>query len=85
MTKSEDAMSGKTVTQTKTITEYDKGQASISSGQVGRGERVNTRNNTRNYAASTNKDYKGEIEAFGSMLALKYEKVELKKYFDVFR
>ena len=29
--------------------------------------------------------YKGEIEEFGSVIVLKYQKIELKKYFDVFR
>ena len=42
-------------------------------------------NNTRDSVKITNKQYKGEIEAFGAVLALKYEKVYLKKYFDVFR
>ena len=33
----------------------------------------------------TNKYYKGEIESFGAVLALKHDKVELKKSFYVFR
>ena len=35
--------------------------------------------------SSTNKYYKGEIEAFGDVFALNYDKVALKKLFDVFR
>ena len=42
-------------------------------------------NNTRNSKTSTNKYHKGGIEAFGAVLTLKYEKVELKKSFDVFK
>ena len=57
----------------ETSTEYDKVQTSTSSGQGCCGDRVNAKNNTRNFMASTNKDYKGEIEAFGAVLAPKYE------------
>ena len=35
--------------------------------------------------ASTSKYYKGVIEAFGAVLALNYDKVELNKSLDVFR
>ena len=70
---------------TKTGTESDKGQTSKSPGRRGRGDRGKSRNNTRNSAASTNKDYKGGIEEFGDVIMLKYEKVQLNKYFDVFR
>ena len=70
---------------TKTSTKYGKGQTSTSSVQGGPGDRGNTRNNTRNSTASTKKYYKCEIVAFGAVLALKYEKVELLKSFDVFR
>ena len=85
MTKSEYATSGTTVAQTKNSTESDKGRISTSSGQRVRRYRVNSSNNTRNLAASTNKDYNGEVEASGYFLALKYDKIELKKAFDVFR
>ena len=70
---------------TKTCTESDKVQTINSSVQGGHGDSNNARNNTRNSAASTNKDYKVEIEAFGAVLALSYQKVELNKSFDVFR
>ena len=67
------------------MTEYDKGQTRTSSSRGGCGYIRKARNNTRYSAASTNKDYKGGIEAFGDVLALKYEKVELNKSFDMFR
>ena len=85
MDESEDTTSGKTVEQTETSAEYDKGCTGTSTGTVGRGERGNANNNTRDSSESTSKYYNGGIEAFGAVLALKYEKVELKKYFDVFR
>ena len=75
MTKSEDATSGTTVAQTKTITESYKGLASPLSGRGGCGDRGNSKNNSINSAASTSKYYRGEIEACGYVLALKYEKV----------
>ena len=56
-----------------------------SSGLGGRGDIGNARNNTRDSMSSTNKYYKGEIEAFGDVFALNYDKVALKKLFDVFR
>ena len=46
---------------------------------------LNARNNTRNSAASNNKDYKGGIYAFGDTLAVKYDKLELKEYFGIFK
>ena len=70
MTESEDATSGTTVAHTKTCTEFDKVQKSTSSVQEGHGDSNNARNNTRNSAASNNKDYKVEIEAFRAVLAL---------------
>ena len=79
MTESEDSTSGTTVAQKKTRTESNKGQKITLPGQEGHGNGLNARNNTRNSAASNNKYYKGEIEAFVAVLALKYEKVELKK------
>ena len=75
MAESEDTMSGTTVAYTETSAESDKRQIRTSAGRVGRGDRVNTRNNTRAFSASTSKYYKGEIEVFGSVLALKNEKV----------
>ena len=83
--ESEDATSGKTIAQTKTSTESDKGHMRTFSGRGGRGDRGNAINNTRDSSASTNKYYKVEIEAFGAVLALNYQKVELKRSFDVFR
>ena len=85
MNEPEDTTSGKTVSHTKTSTESDMGQKSASSVQEGCGERGNMSNNTRNSLASTNKYYKVDIEAFEAVLALKNEKVELKKFFHVFR
>ena len=85
MDESEDAMSGTTVAQTKTSSGSDKVQKRTSSGREGRGYRVNARNNTRYSSASTNKNYKGVIEAFGDLITMKYEKLELKKFLDVFR
>ena len=69
----------------KTSTESYKGQESTSSGLGGSGDIGISSNINRNSAAITHKDYKGEIEAFGAVLALKYEKVDLKKPFAVFR
>ena len=58
---------------------------SQSSGQGGCGDIGNNNNNTIDYSESTKKDYRGVIEAFGAVLALKYEKVYFKKPFDVFK
>ena len=45
----------------------------------------NTRNNwDLDNMNTTGKDFKGEIEAFGTVLILRYEKVDLKKSFKVF-
>ena len=45
----------------------------------------NTRNNRNPAAMSNSKKYfKLEIETFGAMLALRYERVDLKKYFGIF-
>ena len=85
MTKSEDAMSGTTVSQTETIPESEKGQTRTSLFQWCFRYIGNTSNSTRDSAESNNKDYKGEIDALGAVLALKYEKLELNKSFDVFR
>ena len=71
--------------QTETSAESDKGQTRTSSGQGGRVNIRNARNNTRDSSASTSRYYKRGIETFGAVLALKYDKLELKKYFDVFR
>ena len=53
-----------------------------------RREILTTGNNARRNAANTtctaNKYYKGEIETFVVVLAFRYEKLELKKSFDVF-
>ena len=57
----------------------------MSSGEERHKDRGNSRNNTRKYSSSTKFFYKGEIESLGYVLALKYEKVELDKSFDVFR
>ena len=84
MSKSEDTNSETTVYQTETSAESDKVYTRTSSVQVGRGDRGNSRNNTRCSSSRTIKYYKGWIEAFGDVLALKYEKVELNKSFDVF-
>ena len=85
MTKSEDTMSGKTVAQTETSTESDNDSTRTSSEKGGYGDKENFRNNTRDSLASTSKYYKGVIEAFGAVLALNYDKVELNKSLDVFR
>ena len=85
MDKSEDTTSGTTVAQTETSTESDKTRTRTPAGWVGFGDRGNERNNTRDSSGSTSKYYKRGIEAFGDMLALKYEKAYLKKFFDVFR
>ena len=85
MTKSEDATSGTTADHTKTSAESEKVQTQTSSGRGGRRDRGNTGNNTRDSAASTNKITGVKLRCFGAVLALKYEKVELKKSFDVFR
>ena len=85
MTKSEDVTSRTTVTYAKTSSKYEKGKKKMSLGRGSRGDRGNARNNTRYSAEHTYKDYKGETEAFVALLTLKYEKVELKKYFGVFR
>ena len=46
----------------------------------------NTRNNGNSADMGTpNKDTSGEIETFGAVLVLRYDRVDLKKYFDVFR
>ena len=78
-------MSGTTMDQIKTSTESKKGQTRTSSGRGGHWERRNYSNNIIDSATSTEKYYKGDIEAFGAVFALKYKKVELKKYFDLFR
>ena len=75
MTKSEDATSGTTVANTKTSTEYKKGQTRISSGWGGRGGRGNASKDNKEFASSTTKYYKGETESFGAVLALKCEKI----------
>ena len=85
MTELEYTTSGTAMAQTKTINEYEKVQTRNSSVQGGHGDRGNARNDTRDSAASTNKYYKETIGAFRAMIALKYEKVELNKSFDVFR
>ena len=69
----------------KPALKFEKFHKRTSSGQGGRGDRRNDRNNTRDSSESTRKYYKGLIEGFGAVLTLKYEKVELKKPFDVFR
>ena len=53
--------------------------------QGGCGDRGNARNKNIDSSETIKKYYKEEIEAFGAVLALKYEKVYLKKYSDVFR
>ena len=73
------------MSQTTTITESEKVHTITSYGRVGRGKRGKVRNNTRDSVASINIDYKVEIEAFGAVLVLKYDKVELNKPFDVFK
>ena len=75
MAESEDTTSGKTVAQTKTSDESEKGQKIISAGRGGRRYRDNARNNTRYSSASTIKYYKGGVEDFGAVLALNYEKL----------
>ena len=85
MAESEVTTSGTTVEHTETSAEYDKGQTRTSSRRGGCGNRGKSRNNTRASSASTIRYYKGEIEEFGSVIVLKYQKIELKKYFDVFR
>ena len=82
--ESGDAMNGTTVDQTKNSTESDKGQKKTSSGRGGYGDIRNGSNNIRDSASRTYKYDKGEIEAFGAMILLKHEKLELKKSFDVF-
>ena len=84
MAKSEETTSRTTVDQTETSAEYDKGQKRTSLGRGGRGDRGNARNNIRDSSTSTSKYYKGEIEAFGAVITLKYEKLELKKPFYMF-
>ena len=78
MTKSEDSMGGTTVTQTKIRTESQKNYTRTSSGRGGRGDRANrgnVRNNIRDSTEITKKYYRGEIEAFGYMIALNDEKL----------
>ena len=70
---------------TKNSTESDKVHTRKSSVRGGRWEIGNDRNNTRDPVTSTNKYYRGEIEAFGAVLAMKYDKLELNKYVGVFR
>ena len=59
--------------QTETSTESENCQTR-NQAEEAVGTEENSRNNTRDSAASTNKYYKGEIEVFVSVLALKYEK-----------
>ena len=80
-TESEDATNGTTAAHTKTSSESEKGQIRTLSGRGGHGYRGNATNNTRDSLESTNKDYRSKIEAFGAVLALKYEIVELNKFF----
>ena len=75
MSESEDTTSGKTVDQNETISESSKVKTRTSAVRGGRGEIRKSRNNTRYSLASTSKDYKGVIEAFEAVLAMKYEKV----------
>ena len=49
------------------------------------GTEKNAKKNTRDSAASSKKYYKGDIEVFRAVITMKYEKVELKKSFDVFK
>ena len=49
------------------------------------GTEKNAKKNTRDSAASSKKYYKGDIEVFRAVIMMKYEKVELKKSFDVFK
>ena len=85
MAQSEDNTNGGTVARAETRAKSYKIQSRTSAGWGGRGDRGNARNNTRDSSTSTRKDYKGEIEAFGAVLALKHENVDIKKPFDVFR
>ena len=73
------------MSQTETIAESENGKTRTPSGQGAIGQRGNARNDIRDSSESTIKYYKGGVEAFGYVLVLKYEKVELKKSFDVFR
>ena len=76
-------------TQNKNYTKSDNNKSNISPGQGTQGERVTTRNNARSNAANTtstaNKEYKGETKAFVAVIASRYETLELKKSFGVFR
>ena len=85
MAKSEDTTSGTTVAQTKTSAESDQGDTTTSSLRGGREDRGNSMNNTRYSLTSTIKYYKEGVEPFGDVLAVNYQKMELKKSFDVFR
>ena len=85
MAESEDTTSLTTAAKNETSAESDKGQTRTSVGRGVRGDRGNARNNIRASSTSTSKYYKGEIEAFGAVLALKHEHVDIKKPFDVFR
>ena len=75
MSESEDTTSGKTVDQNETISESSKVKTRTAALRGGRGERGKPRNNIRDSSAGTSKDYKGVIEAFEAVLAMKYEKV----------
>ena len=85
MAESEDTTSLTTAAKNETSAESDKGQTRTSVGRGVRGDRGNARNKTRDFSTSTSKYYRGDIEAFGNVFTLKYEKVELNKSFDVFR
>ena len=75
MNKLEDTRSGTTADKTEKSSESEKCQTRMSSGWGYRGDRGNTINNTRDSVASTNRDYKDYIEAFGDVLDLNYDKV----------
>ena len=73
------------MSHTEIRSESDKGHTRTTSLRGGLGGRGSARNNTRYSSAGTRNNYRGKIEAFEASLALKYEKSELKKSFDVFR
>ena len=66
-----------------TSTEYEKGQTRALSGRGGRGNRGNARNNTRYSTTITKRHYKVEIETFGVVLVLKWEKLELYCWYNI--
>ena len=59
------------------------------SGRETQGKRVTTKNNassnSKNTTSTANKEYKGDIKIFWSSACIAIKKLELKKYFDVFR